>query len=358
MHRDVSLQNILVGVDGLAQVIDFGVAKAAGRLQTTRDGAVKGKLAYMAPEQVAGHEVTRRVDVYAMAAVFWEMLVGRRRFHADTDAEVYGLVLAGGSDPPSRHASDIPPALDAFLLKGLSVEPSRRFATAKEMAETLLRVVPPAFPTDVGAWVEQTAREALARREALLAEVESGSGSGVVSRFGGVRREDSQGELLAEDDILTVGSQPSSLSVETPKRTLVPAGSPGLRLSSLSAAGLFVGAMVVAGSLAALMMRERQPSGAPSGAGGEPARLEAGIALPVLAVPPSTAPMAVPPVDTASSSAQPDAAAPAVSVVDLPPATARAPAPPPPPHIAPPPRRAAPAPPVVTATSPLSHDRH
>jgi serine/threonine protein kinase len=179
VHRDVSPQNILVGVDGLARVIDFGVAKAAGRLQTTRDGVVKGKLVYMAPEQVAGHEVTRRVDVYAMGAVFWEMLVGRRRFHADTDAEVYGLVLAGGSDPPSRHAPDIPPALDAFVLKALAVDPSRRFATAKEMAETLLRVVPPAFPTDVGAWVDQTAREALARREALLAEVESGSRSGV-----------------------------------------------------------------------------------------------------------------------------------------------------------------------------------
>src|ERR1700722_19086734 len=73
VHRDVSPQNILVGVDGVARIIDFGVAKAAGRLQTTRDGVVKGKVPYMAPEQLAALEVTRLVDVYAMGAILWEM---------------------------------------------------------------------------------------------------------------------------------------------------------------------------------------------------------------------------------------------------------------------------------------------
>src|ERR1019366_2190828 len=74
VHRDVSPQNCLVGTDGVARVLDFGVAKAAGRLQTTRDGQLKGKLSYMAPEQIHGATVTRRTDIYAASVVLWETL--------------------------------------------------------------------------------------------------------------------------------------------------------------------------------------------------------------------------------------------------------------------------------------------
>ena len=83
VHRDVSPQNVLVGVDGVARVLDFGVAKAAGRAsQTTREGQLKGKLAYMAPEQVAAAQVDRRADVYAAGVVLWELLAGRRLMQA------------------------------------------------------------------------------------------------------------------------------------------------------------------------------------------------------------------------------------------------------------------------------------
>src|SRR6202040_1004802 len=85
VHRDVSPHNVLVGVDGLARVIDFGVAKAAGRVQTTRAGVVKGKLPYMAPEQLAGQETSRLADLYAAGVVLWEMLTGRRLSKADDD---------------------------------------------------------------------------------------------------------------------------------------------------------------------------------------------------------------------------------------------------------------------------------
>jgi serine/threonine protein kinase len=131
VHRDFSSQNILVGVDGMARVIDFGVAKAAGRLQTTREGAIKGKMAYMAPEQLAAGDVTRQADVYALAVVLWEMLAGKRLFHADSDVATFGKVMAGATEPPSRHAPSLPADLDALVMKGLAVDPSRRFVSAR-----------------------------------------------------------------------------------------------------------------------------------------------------------------------------------------------------------------------------------
>src|ERR1035441_9381963 len=93
VHRDVSPQNIVVGIDGTALVLDFGVAKAVGRLQTTREGQLKGKMAYMAVEQLRGARVARRADVYAAGVVLWETLVGRRLFEGDNDIEVFGKVL-------------------------------------------------------------------------------------------------------------------------------------------------------------------------------------------------------------------------------------------------------------------------
>ncbi len=175
VHRDVSPQNILVGLDGVSRVIDFGVAKAAGRLQTTREGVIKGKIAYMAPEQLSAGEVTRRVDLYAMAVVLWEMLAGRRMLQAPSEASLVVQVLKGIKERPSVHAPGLPSGLDELVMKALSADPARRFATAPEMAEELKRVVPPAFPSDVGDWVNSVARPVLAQRGLLLAEIESRS---------------------------------------------------------------------------------------------------------------------------------------------------------------------------------------
>ncbi len=175
VHRDVSPQNILVGVDGQARVIDFGVAKAAGRLQTTRKGVVKGKMSYMSPEQLLGHDVTRQADVYAMAIVLWEVLTGHRLFKAEEEGALFGVVLAGAKDPPSKWAPDLPAELDALVMRGLAAQPAERFATAREMAERLVSVVPPALPPEVGAWVEDVARDALAAHRAALKDVESSS---------------------------------------------------------------------------------------------------------------------------------------------------------------------------------------
>jgi eukaryotic-like serine/threonine-protein kinase len=172
VHRDVSPQNILVGVDGVSRMLDFGVAKAMGRLSITRDGAVKGKLAYMAPEQLYGGELTRLADVYAAAVCLWEVLSGRRLFFGRSEGETVTNVLSEKVAPPSTHNPDVSPALDEAVMKGLSREPTERWQSAREFALALEKVGR-ASASEVGAWVEALAGPDLEERARSLAAVES-----------------------------------------------------------------------------------------------------------------------------------------------------------------------------------------
>lgn len=174
VHRDVSPHNILVGIDGVARVLDFGVAKAAGRVQSTRQGQLKGKLAYMPPEQIRG-TVDRTTDVYSCGVVLWETLTGRRLFNGDNEAVVFSRVLEAVVEPPSKYAPGIPPALDALILRSLDRDPSKRFPTARDMARALEKSLPLVPATDVGEWVERLAGKSLADRAARIARIESQS---------------------------------------------------------------------------------------------------------------------------------------------------------------------------------------
>ncbi len=171
VHRDVSPQNVMVGVDGVARVIDFGVAKARGRLQTTHEGSLKGKIAYMAPEQLNAQLTTRLADVYSAGVVLWEMLTGRRLFKADDDLALLAKVREGPRDSPSRWVAGIPPELDALAMRAVARNPGARFGTAREMADALVRIVPPALGAEVGAWVEDAAKTVIHQRAAQLSEI-------------------------------------------------------------------------------------------------------------------------------------------------------------------------------------------
>jgi serine/threonine-protein kinase len=184
VHRDVSPQNILVGTDGIARVLDFGVAKAAGRVQTTREGQLKGKLAYMAPEQITTGAVTRKTDVYAAAVVLWEMLTGRRLFRADNEAKLLALVLDSEVFPPTALVDNLPEGFDPVVFRGLDRDPAKRYATAREMAIDVEAVVGIAPSTEVGEWVELVAADELRERANRIEEIErsvQGSSPGMVS---------------------------------------------------------------------------------------------------------------------------------------------------------------------------------
>jgi serine/threonine-protein kinase len=175
VHRDVSPQNILVGTDGVARVLDFGVAKATSRLQTTQDGRLKGKLAYMAPEQLLKRAVDRRADIFAAATVLWEALCGDRLFAGDDAAAAVAHILDGEVKAPSSIVADLPSELDAVVLKGLAKEPTERYQTAKEMAQALERALPPAGALRVSDWVEHTAGMSLRQRAERVAQIEDTS---------------------------------------------------------------------------------------------------------------------------------------------------------------------------------------
>jgi serine/threonine protein kinase len=234
VHRDVSPQNIIIGVDGVARVLDFGVAKAAGRLQTTREGQIKGKISYMAPEQIHGASATRKTDVYGLAVVLWETLAGRRLFHDDNELGVLQKVLESDVEPPSAFTPGLPEGLDAIVLRGLSRNADERYATAREMASALESLLSLAIPVQVGEWVERIAGANLASQAARIAEIESGSDPSAVSHelLRTVRDPAAEDTLVAppppaEDTLETLGVPDVDVEVEA---------SVAAQMSSISAA--------------------------------------------------------------------------------------------------------------------------
>ena len=141
VHRDVSPHNIMVGRDGVVRLTDFGVAKAADRLTHTRDGQVKGKLAYMAPEQAANGKTDSRSDLFSMGVILWECLTGQRLFRAENTAATLHKLLHEEIPLVSTIDPQLAP-LDAILGKALARDPAQRFQTAEEFAQAVEEVAP------------------------------------------------------------------------------------------------------------------------------------------------------------------------------------------------------------------------
>ena len=220
VHRDVSPQNVLVGVDGVARVLDFGIARAFGRhdRDLRREPALMGKLAYMAPEQIRRQKLDRRADVYAAAVVLWETLSRRRLFRGDTNEALVHQILEAPLASPSTNNPAVTSDVDAVVMRGLARNPNHRWATAREMALALEQCVPPETSAHVGQWVQGLAASALAERAALVAEVESASAP--VSMPPGVILEQLRPGRTATkpDDVPTVVEKPRELTATSSAR--------------------------------------------------------------------------------------------------------------------------------------------
>ena len=152
VHRDISPHNLLLSYEGNLKVIDFGIAKAASGVQEpTRAGTIKGKTAYLSPEQVAGLNVDARSDVFALGIVAWELLTLNRPFHKDGDSEVTIIGRIDNCDkhvqPPSAFNPEIPREIDDVILKALRKNPNERYASASEFQAALRQVMMKFYPS-------------------------------------------------------------------------------------------------------------------------------------------------------------------------------------------------------------------
>jgi eukaryotic-like serine/threonine-protein kinase len=172
VHRDVSPQNVLVGADGLARVVDFGIAKAATRIHTTQEGKLKGKLSYMAPEQIRLENADRRTDVFTAGIVLWEMLTGHTLYPAESPGATVDRILKHAPEPPSELTPGLPASLDTVTLRALHADPAERWQTARSMAQALEAALAPEGPMGVGAWVESVCGSTLRARAEWVSELE------------------------------------------------------------------------------------------------------------------------------------------------------------------------------------------
>src|SRR5215470_551177 len=174
VHRDVTPHNVLLSFDGAVKLTDFGIAKAGGRATTS--GMLKGKFAYMSPEQARGDTVDARTDVFALGVTLWELLTGARLFEGDGDVAVLRAVQERLIVPPARLNPGVVAPLDAAVMRALERDRARRWPTAQELeralAEVLLVGARSLEDTDVGAFLRRMFPE-----EAGVAEAVDGSGS-------------------------------------------------------------------------------------------------------------------------------------------------------------------------------------
>jgi len=189
VHRDVSPQNILVGTDGVARVLDFGLMTAErAQRHPTRPQHFRGKVAYLAPEQLRGEPVTPLSDVYSAGIVLWEIVAGRRLFPSDF-GDASEKILAGVREPPSVHTRVGARTLttlemqelqrmDAIVMRAVHRDPAERYPTARAMALALEESFPLAAQSAVGLWVESLAKKVLDERASWVESIEGQSLSG------------------------------------------------------------------------------------------------------------------------------------------------------------------------------------
>lgn len=172
VHRDVSPQNVHVLYDGISKIVDFGVARARGRLASTSSGELKGKFSYMSPEQLQGGAVDRRTDVWALGVVLWEATLGKRLFRGDSQGQTAIAVLQQPIPAPSELSADYPAKLERAVMGALQRNADERTPTAAVLADELERYLKEepelSGPAQVQQWMAETFADRRDIREELL----------------------------------------------------------------------------------------------------------------------------------------------------------------------------------------------
>lgn len=172
VHRDVTPQNLFVLYDGTVRVTDFGIAHARRRLHQTEGQKLKGKLSYVAPEQLNQGKVDARVDVWGLGVTLWELLAGRRLFLGSSEGETLSAVMARVVQPPSAFRATVPAELDRIVLRALERDVQKRYRSARDMSrdlERFLNTIGDQVPSmDVADWMSAVFPQGGERMQTLI----------------------------------------------------------------------------------------------------------------------------------------------------------------------------------------------
>lgn len=294
IHRDVTPQNILVGVDGMARLTDFGVALAQARIHHTRQRELKGKIAFMSPEQVRGLPLDHRADIFSLGCSLWLALTGQSLFLAANDAATLSNVINKEIPPPHKLNPKVPEVLSTICLRALDRDPNKRWSNAAEMAEALghaaLACDLVASRREVGGWIGRTCQREIderriAVRNASVTRTES--------------RTDSRPRSVVHPQV-TMPVQPSSIpTTQAPPAT--PSKREGFFQSSvgLSLMAIILMAILGAGLLILVQRNTSHPPDSSSPSASVPIRStgqssKSALPLPTQPPPPAVAPVVAP----------------------------------------------------------------
>jgi len=301
VHRDVSPQNILVTYDGVTKVVDFGVAKATALGEgATRAGQLKGKVSYMAPEQVRGQPIDRRVDVFAMGIVLYALTTGKHPFRKESEgATLFAITSPDPVTLPRELVPNYPGELQQVVLKALEKDRERRFASASELLRALDRVLPPherGSDQEVGEFVSKLFAEQREHARAALSEALEHSKNHQVQAHLGMPATEG-GSLQAGSSALSSTGVSAAPRPTDPTALFGPRPSPKLwsRRWFQAAAGAAICSVAVAALLAG---KDRAP---PSGAAADSARKALPSPVTSASAAPAPARSAVPPIEAVGS---------------------------------------------------------
>ncbi|MBP9086184.1 MAG: serine/threonine protein kinase [Kofleriaceae bacterium] len=235
VHRDVSPPNIMVVEGGLVKLLDFGIAKATNTNAKTRTGTVKGKNAYMSPEQIMGKSLDRRSDIFALGTVMYELLTIKRLFHRDSDFMTFKAISEEPIPDIMQRRPDLPLGLRSVLLQALARDPAGRFATAKQFGDAIrgamMNLGGPATTTDLAIFLSQDFGDELAAHDEILRAADDDSAIPASSPANSASK--SQGHRLPSAPPIPLVSREGELAnAQRSKRDSIGIGVPSMIVSA------------------------------------------------------------------------------------------------------------------------------